>query len=59
MDASALKLTTAAYLTPDGRNINGKGLDPDVKVDAEPVVQRQRAVEILKGIVLSVNESQG
>ncbi|HYI44074.1 MAG TPA: S41 family peptidase, partial [Actinomycetota bacterium] len=59
MDASALKLTTAAYVTPEGRNINGKGLDPDVKVDAEPVVQRQRAVEILKGIVLSANETQG
>ena len=59
MDASALKLTTAAYLTPKGRNINGKGIDPDVQVDAEPVVQRQRAVEILKGIVLSVNEAQG
>jgi carboxyl-terminal processing protease len=59
LDASALKLTTAAYLTPKGRNINGKGLDPDVKVDADPDVQRQRAVEILKGIVLSVNETQG
>jgi carboxyl-terminal processing protease len=59
MDASALKLTTAAYLTPKGTNINGKGIDPDVQVDAEAVVQRQRAVEILKGIVLSVNEAQG
>jgi carboxyl-terminal processing protease len=59
LDASALKLTTAAYLTPGGRNINGKGIDPDVKVDAEPLVQRQRAVEILRGVVLSVNEARG
>lgn len=59
LDASALKLTTAAYLTPEGRNINGKGIDPDVKVDAEPVVQRQRAIEILKGVVLSVNDARG
>ncbi|HWL66666.1 MAG TPA: S41 family peptidase, partial [Actinomycetota bacterium] len=59
LDASAVKLTTAAYLTPEGHNINGKGIDPDVQVQAEPVVQRQRAVEILKGIVLSVNETQG
>lgn len=59
LDASALKITTAAYLTPGGRNINGKGIDPDVKVDAEPEVQRQRAVEILRGVVLSVNESRG
>ena len=59
LDASALKLTTAAYLTPEGRNINGKGIDPDVQVDAEPVVQRQRAIEILKGVVLSVNDARG
>ena len=59
LDASAVKLTTAAYLTPAGRNINGKGIDPDVKVDAEPVVQRQRAVEILRGVVLSVNDTRG
>ncbi len=59
LDASALKLTTAAYVTPEGRNINGKGIDPDVKVEAEPIVQRQRAIEILRGIVLSVNETQG
>ena len=59
LDASAVKLTTAAYLTPKGHNINGKGIDPDVQVDSDPVVQKQRAVEILKGIVLSVNETQG
>ena len=28
----ALKLTTARYLTPKGRSINGIGLDPDVRV---------------------------
>jgi carboxyl-terminal processing protease len=59
LDASAVKLTTAAYLTPEGRNINGRGIKPDVRVDAAPIVQRQRAVEILRGIVLSVNESRG
>jgi carboxyl-terminal processing protease len=59
LDASAVKLTTAAYVTPEGRNINGRGIKPDVRVEAEAVVQRQRAVEILRGIVLSVNESRG
>ncbi len=59
IDASAVKLTTAAYVTPSGRNINGRGIDPDVEVDGESVVQRQRAVEILRGIVLSVNEARG
>jgi carboxyl-terminal processing protease len=58
-DTSALKFTTAAYLTPDGNNINGQGIDPDVRVDAPPDVQYDRAVEILKGIVLSESGARG
>ena len=58
-DTSALKFTTAAYLTPDGNNINGEGIDPDVRVDAAPDVQYERAVEILKGIVLSESGARG
>lgn len=58
-DASALKLTTAAYLTPDGTDINGNGIEPDVEIPGDqPVAQRRRAVEILQGIVLSA-ASQG
>ena len=57
-DSSALKLTTAAYLTPSGRNIDGQGIEPDVEVDAA-YGQRARAVEILHGIVLSTTDSQG
>jgi carboxyl-terminal processing protease len=52
-DASALKFTTAAYLTPDGRNINGKGIVPDLEVepgpDLEPDLQLQRAIRLLEG----------
>ena len=35
---SALKLTTAHYLTPAGRMINGQGIEPDtiVEYSAEP-----------------------
>ena len=58
--ASALKLTTAAYLTPDGTNINGKGIEPDVEVaESKPGEQRRRAVEILEGIVLSESGGTG
>jgi carboxyl-terminal processing protease len=57
-DASALKLTTAAYLTPEGRDINGKGIAPDVEV-AETDEQKDRAVEILKGIIISTDGAQG
>ena len=39
-EGSALKLTTSLYLTPSGRSINGKGIEPDVVVhNADP--QRQ------------------
>ena len=58
-DASALKLTTAAYLTPSGRNINGKGIEPDVKIDAGRAAQKARAVQILQGILLSTSGAQG
>lgn len=57
LDASALKITTAAYLTPSGHNINHKGIEPDVVVDASDWKQRQRAEEILRGVVLSTTDS--
>jgi carboxyl-terminal processing protease len=55
-DASALKLTTGAYYTPDGRDISGEGIEPDVEVAS---AQKRRAVEILEGIVLSTDGAQG
>jgi carboxyl-terminal processing protease len=57
-DSAAMKLTTAAYYTPSGRSINGVGITPDVKVGA-PATQRLRAIEILKGMVLSSTNAQG
>jgi carboxyl-terminal processing protease len=59
LDSSALKLTTAAYLTPSGSDINGEGIEPDVVVDAGFAAQKARATEILEGIVLSTSGSQG
>ena len=52
----AVKFTTAHYLTPKGRVINGKGLKPDVivKMDAEKQMERatdtqlKRALEIAR-----------
>lgn len=58
LDGSAVKLTTAAYLTPQG-SIDGTGIKPDVKVDAGAEVQKQRAFEILRGMVLSNNGAGG
>jgi carboxyl-terminal processing protease len=38
----ALRLTTAHYYTADGRNIDGKGLEPDVKVPSPEVMPEQK-----------------
>lgn len=39
-DKSAIKMTTAKYYTPNGRNIHGKGLSPDVSVELDDTVQK-------------------
>lgn len=58
-DASALKFTTGAYLTPSGRDINGEGIEPDVEITGGAAQQKRRAAEILEGIVLSTAGAQG
>lgn len=50
-DSSAFKLTVAAYYTPDGTNLSGNGIEPDVVVDSSPAAQRERAVQTLRGII--------
>jgi carboxyl-terminal processing protease len=58
-DASALKLTIGAYFTPEGQKINGSGIEPDVEVDSDPAIQKERAKEILQGIIISAEGAQG
>lgn len=62
-DGTALKMTTAKYFTPKGRNIHGTGLEPDIPVelnkqsllqtdeneDWKPDNQMQKAIEYLEG----------
>lgn len=55
-DGTSVKLTIAEYFTPNGRNIHGKGITPDVEVEYEkneenPQADNQleKAVEVLKG----------
>lgn len=38
-DGSGLRLTTAKYLTPKGRSIQGKGIAPDIIVEPPKVVE--------------------
>ena len=51
-DGAGLKLTTARYLTPDGYDINEKGISPDVYVeqplDSAEDLQLSKAIEIIK-----------
>ena len=34
-DGSAIKLTTAKYFTPNGENIHGGGIEPDIEMEYE------------------------
>lgn len=56
-DGTALKLTISKYYTPNGVNIHGKGITPDVEVEAAEVEdgedevsdpQMEKALEILR-----------
>lgn len=53
-DGGALKLTTARYLTPDGVDINEKGLDPDVRVANDPETEVDEALR--RALVLAAQE---
>ncbi len=50
-NGAALKLTTAVYLTPDGININKKGITPDIVVKDNPKTKKddvlQRALQYI------------
>lgn len=56
-DGTALKLTVSAYFTPNGRNIHGVGIEPDIEVEldyeqyAEDGTDNQldKAIEVLEG----------
>ena len=54
-DGTCLKLTTSEYFTPKGRNIDGKGITPDVKIEykynaKDPKADNQldKAVSVVK-----------
>ena len=62
-DGSALKITISAYYTPNGNNIHGIGIEPDVvcEFDGEayygsedrPDNQLEKAKEVLKGMIMT------
>ena len=52
-DGSAIELTIANYRTPDGRSLDGVGLDPDIEVPASAgdKAAESRAVDVLSGLL--------
>ena len=51
-DGRAIKLTTAHYLTPNGRFIHGQGIEPDIIVDSTTQETGSRDSQIAKAILL-------
>lgn len=44
-DGSAVKVTSAEYFTPNGRNIHGIGIDPDVEVEYDKESEKDNQLE--------------
>lgn len=49
-DGSVVKVTIAEYFTPNGRSINGKGLEPDILVEGDEE-QLAKAIELARAEV--------
>lgn len=48
----ALRLTTARYYTPDGRDIDGKGIEPDIMEEVTAEGMGKQRVDLLKATEL-------
>lgn len=44
-DGSAVKITVAEWLTPEGRSITGAGIEPDVEVEDDPETDEDEVLE--------------
>jgi carboxyl-terminal processing protease len=59
-NGGALKLTIGEYFTPDGTNLAGHGIDPDVRARDVPGTKRDEAVErALEVLVEEEKKAQG
>ncbi|MDQ4094951.1 MAG: S41 family peptidase [Actinomycetota bacterium] len=57
-DLSAVKLTTGTYLSPDGENIDGEGIEPDVVIeDNKRNAQKRKAFAVLEQVAASQAQS--
>lgn len=49
-DKAGMYVTIARYSTPSGRIIDHKGLDPDIKVDGEPMTDKAKDKQLQKAL---------
>jgi carboxyl-terminal processing protease len=47
-DGTAVKLTISKYYTPNGRNIHGTGIKPDVEVELDEKMQKEVVIPVEK-----------
>ena len=58
-DGTAVKITVSSYFTPNGINIHGVGIEPDVDVDFDSEAysndktdtQLDKGIEVMKGLL--------
>jgi carboxyl-terminal processing protease len=50
-NSGALKLTVGEYFTPDGTNLAGKGIQPDVPASDKPGTSRDEAIDRALGVL--------
>ena len=54
-----VKLTTAEYYTPNGRNIHKKGIEPDVAVEYEVNAEDKDADNQLDAAITEIKNKKG
>jgi len=50
-NGGALKVTSAVYLTPQGRDINKTGITPDVQAPDDPETESDEGVEAVLDLI--------
>lgn len=56
-DGAALKYTVAHYYTPNGKNIDEKGIEPDIKVTMEPAqVGKTEDAQLIEAVNYLINK---
>ena len=58
-DGSSVTMTTMEYYTPNGRNIHGKGIEPDIEVEYQYDEENPEADNQLEAAVQEIHRKLG